>query len=561
MKKLLITSLLAATSMFFVSCEKERETIYVGKGRGYSGEVKVEVIQNKDSIKDIKLVSHKETPHIMDRAFPILRERILKAQSPVVDSVSAATYTSTAVKRAVAEAMKAQGKDVPEITMKTKAPEQPVAYLEPVDTDLVIVGGGPSGLAAAISAREAGVKNIILVEKLDMLSGNGKFDMDFVNLTNSEAMKKAGIEDTKEKFISDNSSPLDTPERMNAFAEGSWKLDTWLRGMGIQLNHVFGKRVHMTEADQYAGAHIQDNLEKKVKELGIDVRTNTRGLDLIMKDGVATGIKVQNGNNFYDINAKAVIIATGGFSANPDFLAKYAPGMEEFETSNQMGATGDFIPVFEKNNIALANLDVINLFPFTVVSTRDLTGGGDGFMLINNKGERFTTEGITYATRLQAANKMAAQPNGVVFYVYDEVLYNSFYRLQKHAGMGLHTKVENLEELAEKMGVPFETLKKTRDDFNAAIRGEIKDQFREKPFTREISSEGPYYFVSVQPAVHMTRGGVVADEFTQVIDNAGNVVEGLYAAGEVTSTNAAYSAAVIFGRLAGERAAEFISGK
>ncbi len=110
----------------------------------------------------------------------------------------------------------------------------------------------------------------------------------------------------------------------------------------------------MAEADAYAGAHIQDGMEKKIKELGIDVRTRTKGLDLIMKDGKVAGVKVQNKNNFYDINAKAVILATGGFSANKELLKKYDPGSEVFQTSNQLGATGDFIPVFEKNNIKTA---------------------------------------------------------------------------------------------------------------------------------------------------------------------------------------------------------------
>ena len=100
----------------------------------------------------------------------------------------------------------------------------------------------------------------------------------------------------------------------------------------------------MAEADAYAGAHIQDGMEKKVKELAIDVRTGTKGLDLIMKNGNAVGVKVQQKNNTYNINAKAVIIATGGFSANKEYLARFAPGSERVQTSNQIGATGDFIP-------------------------------------------------------------------------------------------------------------------------------------------------------------------------------------------------------------------------
>lgn len=531
-----------------------------GTGDGFSGKIKVDVVTNGEKIEDIKVVSNSETSHIISRAFPILKERILKAQSPIVDSVSGASYTSFGVKKAVAEALKANGKDFGRIRFNTKAPEQPVANLEAVNTDLVIIGGGPAGLAAAISAREAGLKNIILIEKLDIFSGNGKYDMNFYDLINSEAQKANGINDSVEALIADNSNPLDTPERIRAQAEGAFVLDKWLRSFGVKLNYNYGKRGHMAESNAYAGAHIQDGMEKKVKELGIDVRTGTKGLDLIMKDGKAVGVKVQNKNNFYDINAKAVILATGGFSANKELLKKYVPGSEVFQTSNQLGATGDFIPVFEKNNIKTANLEVLNIFPFIIRQTRDLTGGGDGFILVNKEGKRFTSESISYATRFSTAQKILAQPDSAAFYIYDQKLYDSSYRLQKHTAQGLHTKANTIDELADKLEIDKDNLKETVKEFNMAVRGEIKDLFREKPTKKEFMSEGPYYGVQVESAVHMTRGGVVADEKTQVYYENGKVVKGLYAAGEVANSNSgAYSAAVIFGRIAGEEATKYIN--
>lgn len=531
-----------------------------GIGDGFSGKIKVDVVTRGEKIEDIKVVSNSETSHIISRAFPILKERILKAQSPIVDSVSGASYTSFGVKKAVAEALKANGKDFGRIRFNTKAPEQPVANLEAVNTDLVIIGGGPAGLAAAISAREAGLKNIILIEKLDILSGNGKYDMNFYDLINSEAQKANGINDSVEALIADNSNPLDTPERISAQAEGAFVLDKWLRSFGVKLNYNYGKRGHMAESNAYAGVHIQDGMEKKVKELGIDVRTGTKGLDLIMKDGKAVGVKVQNKNNFYDINAKAVILATGGFSANKELLKKYVPGSEVFQTSNQLGATGDFIPVFEKNNIKTANLEVLNIFPFIIRQTRDLTGGGDGFILVNKEGKRFTSESISYATRFSTAQKILAQPDSAAFYIYDQKLYDSSYRLQKHTAQGLHTKANTIDELADKLEIDKDNLKETVKEFNMAVRGEIKDLFREKPTKKEFMSEGPYYGVQVESAVHMTRGGVVADEKTQVYYENGKVVKGLYAAGEVANSNSgAYSAAVIFGRIAGEEAAKYIN--
>ena len=559
MKKLFTSVLFLLISAFIFASGTVTTS---GTGDGFSGKIKVDVLTNGEKIEDIKLVSDSETSHIISRAFPVLKERILKAQSPIVDSVSGASYTSFGIKKAVADALKSNGKDFGRIRFNTKAPEQPIVNLKAVNTDLVIIGGGPAGLAAAISAKEAGLKNIILIEKLDILSGNGKFDMNFYDLINSEAQKANGINDTVEALIADNTNPLDTPERIRAQAEGAFVLDKWLRSFGVKLNYNYGKRGHMAESNAYAGAHVQDGMEKKVEELGIDVRTGTKGLDLIMKDGKAVGIKVQNGNNFYDINAKAVILATGGFSANKELLKKYVPGSEVFQTSNQIGATGDFIPVFEKNNIKTANLEVLNIFPFIIRQTRDLTGGGDGFILVNKDGKRFTSENITYATRFSTAQKILDQPDSAVFYIYDQKLYDTSFRLQKHTAQGLHIKAATLDELADKLGIDKNNLKTTVKEFNKAVRGEIKDPFRENPTKKEFMNEGPYYGVQVESAIHMTRGGVVADEKTQVLYENGNIVNGLYAAGEVANSNSgAYSAAVIFGRIAGKEAAEYINKK
>ncbi|SJZ89967.1 fumarate reductase flavoprotein subunit [Cetobacterium ceti] len=537
------------------------EKMYVVKEKGFSGEIKLEVISDDDKIKDIKLVSHNETSHIMSRAFPILKERILKANSPIVDSVSGATYTSTAIKRGVNEVYKKMGKKYGRITPRTKAPEQPIAYLETVKTDLVIVGGGPAGLAAAIAAKESGIKNVILIEKLDILSGNGKYDMNFYDLINSDAQKKAGVEDSIEKFVKDNSNSMDTPERTMAQAKGAWVLDKWLRNMGIELNHYYGKRGHMAEKDAYGGEEVQDGLEKRAKELGIDIRTSTKGLDFIMENGKVSGVKVQNKNNFYDIKSTGVVITTGGFSSNKELLKKYVPGSENFQTSNQIGATGDFLPIFEKYNMEVKNLDVLNIFPFIISHTRDLTGGGDGFILVNKMGKRFMSESISKDKRVEAANKMLEQPDSQVFYIYDQNLYESSYRLQKHTAKGYHVKADTLEELGEKLGINSEILEETILTYNKGVKGKIKDPYTEKPFKREFKLEGPFYGVQVESAVHMTRGGVVANEKTEVLYEDGKIVPGLFAAGEVTNSSAAYSAAVIFGRIAGENAAKYINNK
>ncbi len=532
--------------------------VFEGSGHGYGGELKVKVTLKDGTITDMELVSNEDTSVVIDRAFPVLKERIIEAQTPVVDSVSGATFSSFGIKTAVAEVLKQNGAKVEDITIATKGPETKRRDLEAVNTQIVVVGGGPAGLSAAIEAKENGAKDVILIEKLDILSGNGKFDMDFVNIINTKAQKELGIEDSVEDFVNylrDEKKVWDTQERIYAQAEGAYVLDEWLRDMGTELNYCFDERNHMAEKDQYAGEVIQANLEKRAYELGIDIRTGTEGLDLIMKDGKAVGVKVKHKNDYYDINAEAVIIATGGFSSNKELLKKYNTGAETLQTSNQMGTTGDFIPVFEKNNIALDKMDVTRIFPFINIPRKDLTGGPDGFILVNSDGERFVDE---TKREKELATAIQSQKDGKVYYIYDQDLYENTYRFQKHYKLGYHTKADSLEELAEKLGIDAEGLKQSVATFNKAVKGEIDDPYRETAFTDEINASGPYYGVQVESAIHMTRGGVVANEKAQVLDNDGNVVEGLYAAGEVTATSQAYSAAVIFGRISGAEAAAYV---
>lgn len=223
----------------------ESANTYEGTGMGYGGEITIELVTEEDKMVDIKIVSEEETAPVMTRAFPIIKERILEAQTPVVDSVSGATFTSFGVKKAVAEAAKEYGKDFGNITLTTEGPETERRDLDSVETKLLIVGGGPSGLSAAISAKEAGLDDIILIEKLDILSGNGKFDMNFFDMINSKAQKEDGINITPEEFIKSKESAFDSEERKSVWAQGASELDEWLRSFGINLNHNYGETSHM----------------------------------------------------------------------------------------------------------------------------------------------------------------------------------------------------------------------------------------------------------------------------------------------------------------------------
>ena len=553
MNKIKLISLLAAAAVMTGSVAMA-ET-YSATGNGYHGEMTVNVTIEDGKITDVELGDNHETNVVIDRAFPVIRERILEANTADVDSVTAATFSSYAIKTAVADAMQQAGLEAPKVAMQNA--EKTATERAAENCDIVIVGGGPAGLAAAVSAKQTNAdKNVILVEKLDILSGNGKFDMNFFDMINTEAQKAAGNDEWVgeaglAKFLEEKSSNGESAERIQVWANEEYNLDAWLRAMGVELNYNYGGTNHMAEDNQYSGEVIQAGLEKAAAELGVDVRVGTKGVDLVMEDGACKGVIVtNNAGETYTINAASTIITTGGFCSNKELLAEYAPGYEVFNTSNQMGTTGDFVKIFEQNGFKMENMGKMSFFSNIIVPYRDLTGGADMNLLANNEGTLLPNK-----SGMDRGTMIKEQPNGAAYYITDKTGYDSFYRIRKHVGLGYYAEGATLEELAEKLSINAEGLKASVEQYNAdAAAGAENAQIAAVP-KRALDAEGPYYGVRVEAANHMTKGGVVCNENAQVLNADDTVVPGLYAAGEVTWQGGGYSESVCFGKVAGAQAA------
>lgn len=553
MNKIKLISLLAAAAVMTGSVAMA-ET-YSATGNGYHGEMTVNVTIEDGKITDVELGDNHETNVVIDRAFPVIRERILEANTADVDSVTAATFSSYAIKTAVADAMQQAGLEAPKVAMQNA--EKTATERAAESCDIVIVGGGPAGLAAAVSAKQTNAdKNVILVEKLDILSGNGKFDMNFFDMINTEAQKAAGNDEWVgeaglAKFLEEKSSNGESAERIQVWANEEYNLDAWLRAMGVELNYNYGGTNHMAEDNQYSGEVIQAGLEKAAAELGVDVRVGTKGVDLVMEDGACKGVIVtNNAGETYTINAASTIITTGGFCSNKELLAEYAPGYEVFNTSNQMGTTGDFVKIFEQNGFKMENMGKMSFFSNIIVPYRDLTGGADMNLLANNEGVLLPNK-----SGMDRGTMIKEQPNGAAYYITDKTGYDSFYRIRKHVGLGYYAEGATIEELAEKLSINAEGLKASVEQYNAdAAAGAENAQIAAVP-KRALDAEGPYYGVRVEAANHMTKGGVVCNENAQVLNADDTVVPGLYAAGEVTWQGGGYSESVCFGKVAGAQAA------
>ena len=553
MNKIKLISLLAAAAVMTGSVAMA-ET-YSATGNGYHGEMTVNVTIEDGKITDVELGDNHETNGVIDRAFPVIRERILEANTADVDSVTAATFSSYAIKTAVADAMQQAGLEAPKVAMQNA--EKTATERAAESCDIVIVGGGPAGLAAAVSAKQTNAdKNVILVEKLDILSGNGKFDMNFFDMINTEAQKAAGNDEWVgeaglAKFIEEKSSNGESAERIQVWANEEYNLDAWLRAMGVELNYNYGGTNHMAEDNQYSGEVIQAGLEKAATELGVDVRVGTKGVDLVMEDGACKGVIVtNNAGETYTINAASTIITTGGFCSNKELLAEYAPGYEVFNTSNQMGTTGDFVKIFEQNGFKMENMGKMSFFSNIIVPYRDLTGGADMNLLANNEGALLPNK-----SGMDRGTMIKEQPNGAAYYITDKTGYDSFYRIRKHVGLGYYAEGATLEELAEKLSINAEGLKASVEQYNADAAAGAENAQIAAVSKRALDAEGPYYGVRVEAANHMTKGGVVCNENAQVLNADDTVVPGLYAAGEVTWQGGGYSESVCFGKVAGAQAA------
>lgn len=534
---------------------QEASGTFEGTGNGFGGELRLKVTVADGKMEGIEVVSHHESSVVFNRALPLITERILEAQSPEVDSVTGATFTSYGVKAAVAEAMKEAGTDFGDITFATQGPAVEQVQGEDVHTQLVIVGGGPAGLAAAITAKENGLEDVLVVEKLDILSGNGKFDLNFYDVFNSEAQKANGVEDSIEKFIEDMKDAGNTPERLQVWAEGESVIDAWLRSFGVELNHNYGGRNHMKDKDNYAGEAIQDGMEAQAQKLGVEIRVGTKGTGLVFDGDKVVGVTVESKSEKYNIMADAVILATGGFSWNKELLAKYAPGYEVLNTSNQMGATGDFVPLFEEYGFKLERMDTIRVIPTILIPSRDLTNSGSGSVYVNGDGQRFVNErlgGLDMGT--------AILDQDVTWMVVDTKKVEDNANVRKQVKGGKFLEAATWEELADLMGINKENFMKTIEEYNKNAEEGVEDQFGHTP-ERALLPEGPYYASKIESAVHMTKGGVAANEHAQILREDGSVVEGLYGAGEVTWQSGGYSQSVVFGRISGQEAAAYIQGE
>lgn len=446
------------------------------------------------------------------------------------------------------------------------------AGAEDVKTDVLVVGGGGAGLTAAIAAQEAGAK-VILIEKMLMLGGNTNYATAGMNAAGTKLQEKHGIQDTPEQFYNDSfkgGKQKNNPELLKTLSENSANIVDWLEARGVDLSDltITGgqsvKRTHRPTGGEKVGPAVVDGLATYAENHGMDIRTSTKAVSLVMGDQGVRGMKVEHEGKEYTIYAKSVVMATGGFGANSKMVVSYKPELEGFGSTNSPAITGDGIRMVAEVNGDLVDMTEIQTHPTvqhkgTVMITEAVRG--DGAILVNREGKRFINE---LETRDVVSKAELEQTGKSAFLVFDQGVREKVGAINSYVRGGLTKEANTLEELGKIIGVDEKELSKTISNYNAMVVAGKDTEFGKGTLARALE-KAPFYAIEVSPAVHHTMGGIKITKNAEVIAKTGKVIPGLYAAGEVTGGvhganrlgGNAVTDITVFGKIAGENAAKF----
>ncbi len=587
MKKILSVIIALALMMTAVLAVADS---YTGSAKGFVADITVTVTLNDDgSIADVVIDSCSDTPGVCDAAVEKIPAMMKELNSINVDTVGGATFTSNGILGAVKAALENGGVDTTALMEKKEVVVEKAAD-ETLEADVVVIGAGGAGLAAAITAEQNGAK-VIVVEKMPKVGGNTILAGGAVN----------AVEDRSEFAIKQNDSVYwhyyqtlsggdwqGDPELVMTLVENAYEGIQWTKELGMEWlgeDAVFtvsgGLWPRAWKPAGKASAGFFETYSRYIDGTDkIDLMLNTKAEKILTNEkGAACGIVAtgETGNTI-TINAKSVIVATGGFAKNVELRMAYDSiwGMldEKVLSTNHPGATGDGVKMLQKLNADFVQMGNIQLLPLGDPVTGSLSGniehGVDTRIFVNKEGLRYGNEA---GRRDDMTNDLFAQTDAYMWIVMDSDTYptgdeiNNFGETANQlVEAGRAVKADTLEELAEKMGVPAENLIATIDEYNKyCIGGELEgqaDQFGRALFGPKIDN-GPFYAGPRVPTVHHTMGGVRIDTQCRVYNENGEIIENLYAAGEVTGGihganrlgGNALADTIVFGRIAGESAA------
>ncbi|MDO5021819.1 MAG: flavocytochrome c [Eubacteriales bacterium] len=590
---------------------------FTGTADGFGGEVSIKLTIENDKIVSVTATGDDETAGIGSNALEILPGKISETGSIGVESISGATITSEALLEAAKNALTEAGLNPDDYLTgaDTQEKKEPVV----LDCDIVVVGAGGAGMTAAINASDEG-KKVILIESQAMVGGNtvratGGMNAGKTPVQDSNEFKEAaGVEKTLEKakgfednariqelakivqeqfdnykanpegyFDSSELMQLDTliggkgknnPKLVQVFAENGASAIEWLSKNNAGLTSVSSlggasvRRAHRPVGEDgktiSVGSFLVPRLEENLKNRNIELLLNLEAVSLIEKDGKVAGVKAKGElSDDVTINAGAVILTTGGFGANLEMVEHYKPELKGFMTTNAAGAQGSGIKMAQEVGAAVVDMKEIQIHPTVQFDTSALiTEGlrGDGAILINAEGKRFIDE---VGTRDVVSAAEIAQPGSFSYLIVDSNMAEASGVIAGYIKKGFTIEGESLAALAENLNMDAATLQNTLDTWNESVKAKEDKEFGRTNFANPLD-KAPYYAVKVTAGIHHTMGGLVIDENTRVLNENGEAIPGLFAAGEITGGihganrlgGNAVADIVVFGRIAGTQAAK-----
>ena len=594
---------------------------FTGTAKGMGGDVTVTLTLTDSKITGCTAEGVDETQGIGTLALDQLPGQIAETGSIAVDGVTGATITSDAIKEAAAAALTAAGLN-PEDFKTAVENNGEKAEDSTVDADIVIVGAGGAGMTAAITAAEEG-KSVVILESQSMVGGNSVRATGGMNAgktvyqDENEFGEAAGVEKTlktaaekyadnetitalaktvSEQWAEYQANPtgyfdsvelmeLDTmvggkgindPELVETLCSNSADAIDWLDEHGITLHNVasFGgasvKRIHRpVDADGKTisvGSYMIPLLQENCEKAGVQIMLNTTANEILTDaNGAAVGVKATGASGeTVTVNAKAVVLTTGGFGANLDMVTEYKPELKGFMTTNAAGAQGQGIEMATAIGAGTVDMDQIQIHPTVEANTAALiTEGlrGDGAVLINAEGKRFIDE---VGTRDVVSAAEIAQTGSYSWLVVDQAMVDASSVIQGYIKKGYTVTGETYEELGKAMGVDEAAFAETMNTWNGYVDAKNDPDFGRTSFANKLDT-APYYAIKVTAGVHHTMGGLTINTNTEVLKEDGSVIPGLFAAGEVTGgvhgANRLGGNAVadftVFGRIAGKAASDY----
>lgn len=565
--------------------------------KGHNSDLPMVVTFSQSKITDIKIDSSGESEGLSDMVFEKLPQQIIEFQTLNVDAVSGASATSQGVIDGIADAaLLASGQDAVDV-LKNRQKPQVQKSTETVEetVDLVVVGGGAAGLAAAFRAEELGL-SVTLIEKLSFIGGAISVSGGNQVVMGSRLQKEAGVTDDSAEIMYDdfmkNGNHANVPELLRLLAENVGPTTDWVHDyVGVQYDmkgglHILAEYRKERELAYEDGGHgFAATVRQKMAASSINLLLQTKAQHLLTDDaGQVTGlVAVEDNGKTHRISAKAVVLTTGGYGNNKHLLPERLKNVLFYGTSSSMGE-GLLMAQAPGIDAATRMLDQGKIYPNGVEvapgSAKSTIGGNiavlkENGLLVSTNGRRVINE---RASNHDILDVLMKQETNMLYLLLDQEHFEIFREEVAEGGIsasdidewvannGSKTPYifhsDNLADLAASAGMDKEALMETVARYNQFVETGVDEDFGRQPqFLKKPVGQGPYYLIEQKPRFATTMGGLVVNTNLEVLNKEGQIIEGLYAAGEVVggvmgtdSPSGANNAwALTSGKLAAER--------